>query len=212
MRTDSFWLHRLRWRLRAAAWLWPAFGAAVLVDGAILHFLPPVGPDQQINAPTSLNLVGDVVLASFTNLFLIAVITPWLARRLAARPHLETQPAPPYEVLLGRTAAILMGVAALGLVVVGLGNRPVIVSETQATEAAARTLRSYVNEHGSPEMQRYVGAGIANTVRLASNFFRSCVPVPSETKVTCFFIDTKADPPTIRRDPDTRPNRVAVGE
>ena len=57
-----------------------------------------------------------------------------------------------------------------------------------------------------------MGAGIANTVRLASNFFRSCVPVPSETKVTCFFIDTKADPPTIRRDPDTRPNRVAVGE
>ena len=42
---ERFWTHRLRWRLRGASWLWPTFAAAVLIDAAILHFLPPVGSD-----------------------------------------------------------------------------------------------------------------------------------------------------------------------
>ena len=47
--------------------------------------------------------------------------------------------------------------------------------------------------------------------RIAPDFFRACVPTTDVKHVQCFFIDTKADPPTIRRDPDTRPNAEALG-
>jgi hypothetical protein len=205
---ERFWTHRLRWRLRGASWLWPAFGVAVVVDAAILHFLPPVGSEQQINAPPGLNLVGDAIVAGFTNLFLVAVIAPWLAKRLSARPVPEGQLAPPYELQFGRTGAILMALAAAGLVVVGFGNRPLIVSETKATETNARLVREWVMNHGSPEMQRNLET--ANTARLSSNFFRTCVANDHRTRYWCFFVDTQADPAKLTRDRDTRPNSLVA--
>jgi hypothetical protein len=214
---NTFWPHRLRWRMRSAAWMWPTYAAAVVADAAILHFLPPVGSEQQIPAPAGLNLVGDVILAAAVNLFLIAVVAPWLGRRLHERRAREAEqaqagPMPPYEVVLGRTAAVLMATAALGLVIVGFGNRPLIVSETNATEAAARTLRSWVHMHGTQEMQDKVDAGIANSARLAPNFFRLCIPTNDLHRANCFFVDTSVDPPTIRRDPDMRNNADQVHE
>jgi hypothetical protein len=205
---ERFWTHRLRWRLRGASWLWPAFGIAVVVDAAILHFLPPVGSEQQINAPTGLNLVGDLIVAGFTNLFLVAVIAPWLAKRLTERPVADGELAPPYELHFGRTAAILMSAAALGLVVVGLGNRPLIVSETKATETNARLVRQYVLNHGNAEMKRNLET--ANTARLASDFFRTCIANDHRTRYWCFFVDTKADPAKLTRDNDSRPNSLVA--
>jgi hypothetical protein len=205
---ERFWTHRLRWRLRGASWLWPAFGIAVVVDAAILHFLPPVGSEQQINAPTGLNLVGDLIVAGFTNLFLVAVIAPWLAKRLTERPVADGELAPPYELHFGRTAAILMSAAALGLVVVGLGNRPLIVSETKATETNARLVRQYVLNHGNAEMKRNLET--ANTARLASDFFRTCIANDHRTRYWCFFVDTKADPAKLTRDHDSRPNSLVA--
>jgi hypothetical protein len=194
--------------MRGASWVWPAFGVAVVVDAAILHFLPPVGSEQQINAPEGLNFVGDVIVAGFTNLFLVAVIAPWLAKRLSERPVPEGELAPPYELHFGRVAAMMMAVAALGLVVVGLGNRPLIVSETKATETNARLVRDYVMNHGNAEMKRNLET--ANTARLASNFFRTCISNDHRTKSWCFFVDTKADPAKLTRDPDTRPNSLVA--
>lgn len=205
---ERFWTHRLRWRLRGASWLWPAFAVAVVVDAAILHLLPPIGSDHQIDAPTGLNLVGDAVVAGFTNLFLVAVIAPWLAKRLTERPVPEGYPAPPYELHFGRTAAILMAVAAAGLIVAGLGNRPLIVSETKATQTNAELVRNWVLNHGDAEMQRNLDT--ANTVRLSSNFFRTCIANDHRTRYWCFFVDTKADPAKLTRDPDTRPNSLVA--
>src|SRR5204863_3242001 len=123
-----------------------------------------------------------------------------LGRRLHARrvgeAELAPVPVPPYEVVLGRTAATLMAVAAFGLIAVGLGNRPVIVSETNATEAAARTLRAWVHMHGTRDMQDKVDAGIANPARPAPNFFLLSIPTHDLHKANCSFVDTKADPPT----------------
>jgi hypothetical protein len=194
--------------MRGASWVWPAFGVAVVVDAAILHFLPPVGSEQQINAPEGLNFVGDVIVAGFTNLFLVAVIAPWLAKRLSERPVPEGELAPPYELHFGRVAAMMMAVAALGLVVVGLGNRPLIVSETKATETNARLVRDYVMNHGNAEMKRNLET--ANTARLASDFFRTCIANDHRTRYWCFFVDTKADPAKLTRDTDTRPNSLVA--
>jgi hypothetical protein len=205
---ERFWTHRLRWRLRGGAWMWPAFAAAVFLDAAILHFLPPVGSEQQINAPEGLNLIGDVIVSGFTNLFLIAAIAPWLAKRLTARGALEQGPVPPYDVFLGRSAVILMAIGALGLVIVGLGNRPLIVSETKATETNARLVRQWVAANGSAEMKRNIET--ANTARLASNFFRTCISNDHRTRYWCFFVDTKADPPKLSRDSDARPNSIVA--
>jgi hypothetical protein len=205
---ERFWTHRLRWRLRGASWLWPAFGIAVVVDAAILHFLPPVGSEQQINAPDGLNLVGDLILAGFVNLFLVAVIAPWLAKRLSERPVPEGELPPPYELHYGRTAATLLSVAALGLVVVGVGNRPLIVSETKATETNARLVRQYVMNHGNAEMKRNLET--ANTARLASDFFRTCIANDHRTRYWCFFVDTAADPAKLSRDTDSRPNSLVA--
>jgi hypothetical protein len=205
---ERFWTHRLRWRLRGASWLWPAFGLAVVVDAAILHLLPPVGSEQQINAPTGLNLVGDLIVAGFTNLFLVAVIAPWLAKRLSARPAPEGEIAPPYDLFYGRAAAILMAVAGLGLIVAGLGNRPLIVSETKASETNARLVRQWVLNNGNAEMRRNLET--ANTARLASNFFRTCIANDHRTRYWCFFVDTKADPAKLTRDRDARPNSVVA--
>jgi hypothetical protein len=205
---ERFWRHRLRWRLRGASWLWPAFAVAVVLDAVILHLLPPVGSEQQINAPTGLNLVGDLIVAGFTNLFLVAVIAPWLAKRMTERPVPEGEITPPYELHYGRVAAILMGLAAAGLVIVGLGNRPLIVSETQATETNARLVQEYVMNHGTPEMKRNLDT--ANTARLSSNFFRTCIANDHRTRYWCFFVDTKADPAKLTLDTDTRPNSLVA--
>lgn len=205
---ERFWTHRLRWRVRGASWVWPAFALAVVVDAAILHFLPPVGSEQQINAPAGLNLVGDLILAGFVNLFLVAAVAPWLARRLTARPVPDGEVPPPYELHFGRAAAILMAVAALGLVVAGLGNRPLIVSETKATETNARLVRDYVLREGSEEMRRNLET--AHTARLSSNFFRTCIANDRRTRYWCFFVDTKVDPPKLSVDRDSRPNSIVA--
>jgi hypothetical protein len=193
---ERFWTHRLRWRLRGASWLWPAFFVAVIVDALILHFLPPVGSEQQLNAPQGLNLIGDLIVAGFTNLFLVAAIAP-------GRP-----PRPPYEMHFGRIAVICMAVASLGLVIAGLGNRPLIVSETKATETNARLVRQYVINHGNAEMKRNLET--ANTARLSSDFFRTCISNDHRTRYWCFFVDTKADPAKLSVDTDTRPNSLVA--
>src|SRR4051794_40632781 len=79
---ERFWPARLRWRLRGA-WLWPAFVAFTLVDGLLLHFLPPVRLGFTREGMT---LVFGVIVATFANLVLVGAVAPWLARRLAARP------------------------------------------------------------------------------------------------------------------------------
>ena len=204
---ERFWTHRLRWRLRGAAWLWPAFAAFVVLDAALLHWLPPVNPEDPVG-PEGFSAFGNLIVASFGNLFLVAVVAPWLARRLADKPVAEGEEQAPYEVLLGRAGATLMALGAVGLLVAGLATRPTIVSETEATEANARAVRQYVFEKGTPEMQRNLGT--ANTVRLGEGFFRTCIAADDRTRAFCFFVDTKADPTELRRDPDTRPNAVAI--
>jgi hypothetical protein len=204
---ERFWLNRLRWRMRGAAWLWPAFALFVVIDAALLHWLPPVNPEDPVG-PQAFTAFGNLIIASFGNLFLVAVVAPWLARRLAERPVPEGEEKPPYELFLGRAGATLMALGAFGLLVAGLATRPTIVSETRATEDNARVVRDYVFAKGTPEMRRNLGS--ANTVRMSEGFFRTCIARDDRRLAFCFFVNTKNDPATLRPDPDSRPNGKAV--
>ena len=62
--------------------MWPAFVLFTLVDGLVLHLLPPI---RFGFSPAGLSLVAGVLIATFGNLVLIGAAAPWLARRLVRR-------------------------------------------------------------------------------------------------------------------------------
>ena len=67
-RDERFWPARIRWRLRGA-WMWPTFITVTLVDGLLLHLLPPIG--------TGVDLIPAILLATFGNLLLIGAVPSW---------------------------------------------------------------------------------------------------------------------------------------
>jgi hypothetical protein len=202
MSSEVFWARRLRWRLRGAL-MWPVFAVLTIGDGLLLHFLPP--------NRSGVRIIPGLIIASFANLFLIGVVAPFIARRLATRErHAHRaegrEPVPP-EVLLDRSASILLIVATIGLAAAGLGNRPVIVSETRATEENANLVESYVNAHGTAEVKANLQT--ANSRKLANGYFRTCINLNDRSKAFCMFVDTNKK--TVVPDHDSRPNPVALG-
>jgi hypothetical protein len=205
---ERFWRSRLAWRLRGAT-QWPAFVVATLLDGLILDALPPL-------STRSLNFVDGVLVATFGNLFLLGAVAPFLAKRLMKRRALGvaagTTSAPAEaerEVLQDRVATIAMGLGVVACLVSGLANRPLIVSETNATEEVGRELRAYVNRSGSAELHRNLET--ANTVRLGTGYFRVCIARDDRRRYMCLFVDTNKDPVKVRRDPSNESNAQLAG-
>jgi len=185
---------------------WPAFVALTLIDGLVLDALPPV-------ATTGMNFIEGVLVATFANLFLVGAIAPLLTRRLADRRAvaLEAAGAPgptqvERDVLQDRVATALLVLGLVGVIVSGLANRPVIVSETAATEENARAVRDYVEASGSDELLRNLET--ANTIRLGEGYFRTCIARDDRERHFCLFVDTREDPTEIVKDPSAEPNTV----
>ena len=206
------WARRLRWRLRGGL-QWPAFAVLTVGNGVLLHVLPPFA--------SGIDLIPGLIIASFSNLFLVGVVAPFLARRMiaerlatagtaaAAGAPIAGPSGPPYEILLDRAATGLLLAGTLGLVAAGLASRPLIVSETEATETNARLVRSYTLAHASPEYRRNVDA--ANTIRVAEGYFRTCIPADDRRRVWCLFVDTNLEPPDVRPDRSATPNDKYFG-
>lgn len=190
---ERFWTRRLRWRLRGGL-LWPAFFVLTVADAVILTRLPPVR--------TGVDFVPGLILASFGNLFLIGLVGPWLARRLVRR---DPQ-GPPLEVLVDRAGSVLLALGTVGIVAAGLATRPLVVSETEDTEAAARAVRTYIEANAGAEVRRNLDT--ANTIRLEEDLFRICVSLDDRTRASCYFVDTEASPPRVTEDGDARPNAL----
>jgi hypothetical protein len=203
---ERFWTSRLLWRLRGAM-QWPAFVVLTLAEGFVLDALPPVGT-------TGLNLVEGILVATFANLFLVGAAAPFLTRMLVERRGAAQEaaggapgmPQAEREVLQDRMATALLLAGLLAAVAAGLGNRPVIVSETEATEDNARAVRDYVTASGSDELRRNLET--ANTVRLGEGYFRTCIARDDRDRFFCLFVDTKEDPPKVVEDPSAEPNTV----
>jgi hypothetical protein len=204
---ERFWPARLRWRLRGA-WLWPAFVAFTLVDGVLLHVLPPVRLGFTREGMT---LIFGVIVATFANLVLVGAVAPWLARRLAARPAVaaggalgEVPAQVRREVVQDRVATALLAAGLVGVLAAGLGSRQVVVADTNASEQNARLIRRYVLGSGNDELIRNLDT--ANTNRLSDGFFRTCIASDNRRRYFCFFVDTNKRPVRVIRDRNGLPN------
>lgn len=204
MSTDgALWARRLRWRL-LGAWRWPLFAVLTIADGLIAHALPPSGART--------DLVPALVFSSFANLFLIGVVAPWLARRIVERQgaHPAAPSFPPAdhtELLTDRIAAIALVLATLGVVAAGLGNHKVVVADTDRLGRGGDAARAYVLAHAPAQIRERVDAMNSHALQ-EDGFFRMCVPYVDARKQYCMYVDAARKPPTVRRDPDTRPNQV----
>lgn len=190
----------MRWRLRGA-WQWPAYALLTVLDAVILHELPPVRE--------GVDFVPALIVSSFGNLFLMGVVAPWLGRRLAERERAAGGNGIPLavraEVLKDRTAAVLLTIATVGLLIAGLGNQPAVVAETEDVEDAIALLERYVPANAPHEIQRNLE--IVNTDRLEEGYFRMCINYDERDRAWCVFVNVKAEPPTIVRDPSEIPNQ-----
>jgi hypothetical protein len=197
-RDERFWPARIRWRLRGA-WMWPAFIAITLIDGLILHLLPPVS--------TGVDLIPAILLATFGNLVVIGAIAPWLAKRTWKRRPAADPGAPPraqLEVLTDRIGTGLLVATVLGVLAAGLAARPTVVSETEDTQRNAEAFRALVLSHGDEELIRNLET--ANTIRLGEDFFRTCVARDDRERYFCAFVDTSTEPPDVDIDGSAEPN------
>ena len=197
-REERFWPTRIRWRLRGA-WMWPSFVAITLVDGLILHLLPPVR--------TGVDLIPGILLATFGNLVLVGLVAPWLARRLWSNRTPAAPGAPARaqrEVLVDRVGTGLLLASVVGVLAAGLAARPVVVSETEDTERNAEAFRTFVLSQNSPELARNLET--ANTIRLGEDYFRTCIARDDRERYFCAFVDTSVDPPGVTRDGSAEPN------
>jgi hypothetical protein len=195
---ERFWPTRMRWRLRGA-WMWPSFIALTLLDGLLLHLLPPVRE--------GIGIIPGILLATFGNLILIGAVGPWLARRMWKRREAAEPGAPPkaqLEVLSDRIGTGLLVASVFGILAAGLAARPLIVVETNQRERGAKALEDFVNVHGTAELRRNLEA--SDTSRLADGYYRSCIPHDDRLRATCFIIDVRKKQARFDLDPSQIPN------
>ncbi|HEU0023548.1 MAG TPA: hypothetical protein VFQ12_02880 [Thermoleophilaceae bacterium] len=195
---QRFWPTRVRWRLRGA-WMWPTFVVLTLVDGLVLHRLPPVS--------TGVDLVPAILIAVFGNLVLVGALAPWLARRMWARRPAAEPGAPPMaqvEVLIDRVGTGLLVAGVAGVVAAGLAARPLVVAETDARERAAKAILRVIENSGNEELIR--NTETAQTARLDDGTFRTCIAQDDRRHFWCYIIDPSKDPVKVDRDPSGIPN------
>ena len=203
MRTESqFWPRRLRWQL-IGAWRWPTLIVLTLVDGAIVSALPPSG--------THARFIPSAIIAMFGNLFLVGLIAPWLAKRLAARRGIQPAGAnfPPVdsgEILVDRVATALLVVAAVGLVVAGLGNQKVVVADTNDEKKAVDAAQTFVLAHAPGDVRANAEQGFLSPHKLETGYWRICGRHDDPHKAYCVYVRTKAQPASVRLDPSNEPN------
>ncbi len=181
--------------------MWPAFALITLLDGWLLHELPPIG--------TGVDLIPGLLLATFGNIFLVGVLAPWLARRTLARRPPATDDAPPrarLELLVDRIGTGLLLASVAGVIAAGLAAEPTVVSETEASQENAEAVRQFVLHTGDEELVRNLET--ANTIRLKQGYFRTCIAHDDRRHYTCLFVDTNRTPTKLVLDRSEEPNSV----
>ena len=183
-------LRRWRWRLRGAA-MWPTFGGCVVADFVLMLALPPWGDE-----PSAVNAF---LSAGSCNLVVVAVAAP-LAGAALRRVRADL----PRMVARDYAGTVLLLAVTLALLALGLAHRPVVTAADRSFRAQADAVRRYVSAHGGPAYR--ANAGQADTARLDSHMYRTCVPGADPARALCLFVDTSTSPPRVRPDTDQAPN------
>ena len=173
------------------AWLWPTFAVVTLGEAVLLNELPfyDGGPG---------GFVPGFLIAGFANLAVVAILAPLLGRRLRRRrPDLPKLIANDYA---GTT--LVWGLAAV-FVAAGLAHRPAVRAEQEDRSALFAAVHTYVSAQAR-EYEPYLGQ--ADSIRLAPDFYRACVPGPDSGRPLCLFVETDQRPAGVRRDGDRIPN------
>lgn len=187
---ERVWLSRLRWRMRGA-WLWPSFVALTLADGVLVTRLPfyDDGPG---------GVLPGVLLAGFANLFCVAVLAPLAGRRLRRRrPDLPKLVADDYA-----GTALVWGLAA-AILAAGLLHRPAVREEQADRRAQSAAVHGYISMQ-APEYRP--GLALADSMRVESDLYRTCVPGPDPKRWLCLFVETDQHPAGVTLDSDRAPN------
>lgn len=113
------------------------------------------------------------------------------------------------ELLRDRVGSALLAAGVVASLASGLANRPLIVSETEASEENARVVQDYVNDSDDEELRRNIET--ANTIRLGEGYFRTCIARDDRDRFVCLLVDTEKEPVDVRRDPSAVPNNLVGG-
>jgi hypothetical protein len=178
-------LRRLRWRLRGA-WLWPTFAVATVADAVLLHLLPIAGNGGTGWVPAFL-LAGCLNVAAIAGL---GGFGGWLLRR--RRPDLPKVVA---DDRAGTTVVLLVSIAFVGF---GFAHRPALRAHADDVAAQARAAREWFAAQAPAAYRRHGAA--ANTLQLAPELYRTCVPGGDADRWLCIYLDTSDRPVTARRD------------
>jgi hypothetical protein len=189
-RVERFWWSRLRWRMRGA-WLWPAFLVLTPLEGIVVSAMPPYD-----GAPPG--VIGGILVAGFANLFLIAVAAPLAGRRWRRR-----RPDRPRVVAADQAGTVLLCSLAAIIVVAGVLHRPAEAARRADLTTAYEAAHDFVLARAPAYT---AGLASVDTLRLADESYRICVPGPAAGRRLCLYIDTDRRPPAVRRDTSTEPN------
>ena len=180
----------MRWRLRGA-WLWPAFVVATLLEIALLRWLPIAGEGS--------SLFGGLLLAGWLNIIAVAVLGG-IGGRLLRRVRGDLP-----KVVADNYAGLgALAVVACGLLVAGLVHRPELASDRAAFAEQSRAVRLWVDANAGDFARAHVDS--ADSIRVDSDLFRTCVPEPRPRRRLCLIVDTSHSPPRVKRDPSRESN------
>lgn len=174
----------MRWRLRGA-WLWPTFVVVTVLEAGLLHWLPIAGDGS--------GFIAGLLLAGCLNVLGIAALGTLggvLLRR--ARGDMPKVVADNYAGL-----AVLAAVGT-AFVVAGLVHRPELAADRADFAEQSRAVRLWVRANGDDFARAHVNS--ADSVRVDSDLYRTCVPGPDPKRWLCLVIDTSHRPPRIKRD------------
>jgi hypothetical protein len=170
---DGAWLARARWRWRGA-WLWPAFVAGALLDGAIAAVRPFVGDSQ--------SFVGGVLAGLILNLLAVLFFSGALGTLLRrGRGDLPMSVARNYG---GTVAVATVSVAIAGI---GLARHDGIADRQRALADAVVRAEAYIGDHAPATFR--VNATRTDTFTIeAGSIYRTCVASQDGRRSYCVIV------------------------